>query len=106
MDFVENIIDIYKLAKVVISRAGAGVVSELLALNKKSIFIPLKIAQKNEQYHNAMEAYKKLGSVVILEDELYNTNIIDEIKELANSNQNQKRLQSCSAVEIILQNLN
>ena len=70
---------IYKCADIVISRAGAGTVCELMALNKRSIFIPLKIAQKNEQYHNAVEAKKKLGSLVIEEDEFKKLSLIDVI---------------------------
>lgn len=70
----EEICDCMKLASVVISRAGAGTVCELMALGKKSIYIPLKIAQKNEQYHNAMEASRLLGSLVIEEDQLASTN--------------------------------
>ncbi|WP_417336243.1 UDP-N-acetylglucosamine--N-acetylmuramyl-(pentapeptide) pyrophosphoryl-undecaprenol N-acetylglucosamine transferase [Halobacteriovorax marinus] len=71
----EEIVDIMKAASIVISRAGAGTVCELMALEKRSIFIPLKIAQKNEQYHNAMEANKYLGSLVLSEDELKNLNV-------------------------------
>ena len=65
-----EMIDLMKLATVVISRAGAGTVSELMALNKASIFIPLKIAQHNEQFHNAKEAERRVGSKVIEEDQL------------------------------------
>jgi UDP-N-acetylglucosamine--N-acetylmuramyl-(pentapeptide) pyrophosphoryl-undecaprenol N-acetylglucosamine transferase len=65
-----EIIDLFKVADIIISRAGAGTVSELLALGKRSLFVPLKIAQKNEQFHNAMVAKEKLGSLIILEDDL------------------------------------
>lgn len=65
-----EMIDLYKLAKVIVSRSGAGTVCELLALGKKSIYIPLRIAQKNEQYFNALEAHKKLGSIIIEEKNL------------------------------------
>ena len=71
--FLDNLIELMKHAKIIISGAGAGTVMELMALQKKSIFVPLKIAQKNEQYHNAMEASKMLGSVVVTEDELKNS---------------------------------
>ena len=63
-----NMISYLKAASIVISRAGAGTVSELLALKKRSIFIPLKIAQKNEQFHNAQEAQNRLGSEILTED--------------------------------------
>jgi UDP-N-acetylglucosamine--N-acetylmuramyl-(pentapeptide) pyrophosphoryl-undecaprenol N-acetylglucosamine transferase len=67
----EEIIELMKISKVTISRAGAGTVSELIALRKISVFIPLKIAQKNEQYYNAMEAKEKIGSVVVSEDDVH-----------------------------------
>lgn len=65
-----EIIDLFKLATVTVSRSGAGTVCELIAVGKKSIYIPLKIAQKNEQYFNAVEANKKLGSIVLEEKDL------------------------------------
>tara|TARA_R110000868_G_scaffold103710_2_gene285416 strand:+ start:4908 stop:5954 length:1047 start_codon:yes stop_codon:yes gene_type:complete len=65
----EGMIDLFKKADLVLSRAGAGTVCELIALGKASVFIPLKIAQFNEQWHNAMEAKDKLGSLVISEDD-------------------------------------
>jgi UDP-N-acetylglucosamine:LPS N-acetylglucosamine transferase len=65
---------------VVISRAGAGTVCELLALRKRSIFIPLKIAQKNEQFHNAAEAQKKLGSFILSEDKIPNCDFISYLE--------------------------
>ena len=61
----EGMLDLYKMAAVVLSRAGAGVVCELMALGKRSIFVPLAMAQKNEQHHNALEAKKLLDSWVI-----------------------------------------
>jgi len=64
-----EIIELFKKATVVISRSGAGTVCELMALKKRSIFVPLKIAQNNEQLKNAQEAQKLLGSLVIEEDE-------------------------------------
>ena len=79
MDFIgEVIISIYKNANVIISRSGAGTVCELIALGKKSIFIPLAIAQRNEQYHNAMEAKKLLGSWIITEDK-FNSSALPRI---------------------------
>ena len=65
----EGMSDLYKMASVVLSRAGAGVVCELMALGKRSIFVPLAIAQKNEQFHNAREARRRLGSWLVEEEE-------------------------------------
>lgn len=83
----DEMIPLMKKSNVIISRAGAGTVAELLALKKRSIFIPLKIAQKNEQYHNAMEAHEILGSKVLIEDEFRNLSIVDEIDSFLVSHQ-------------------
>lgn len=93
MGFIDqNMIDMYKYASIVISRAGAGTVCELMALRKRSIFIPLKIAQKNEQYFNALEAQKEFGSFVVKEDELKAkdlTELIDEFSKQETTQENQ-----------------
>lgn len=69
-DFIgDEMVSLLAYADVVISRSGAGTVVELISLGKPSIFIPLKIAQKNEQYWNAIEAQEKVGSIVLKEDE-------------------------------------
>ena len=67
-----EIIELFKKATWVISRSGAGTVCELMALKKRSIFVPLKIAQNNEQLKNAQEAQKLLGSLVMEEDDFKN----------------------------------
>lgn len=84
-DFIgDELVDILKASTVVICRAGAGTVSELIHLNKNTIFIPLKIAQRNEQYHNATEALKFLNGFIIQEDELGELHLISKIEELLN----------------------
>ncbi len=78
----DEMIALMRSAKVVISRSGAGTVVELMAIGKPSIFIPLKIAQKNEQYHNAMSAHKMLGSIVIKEDDLTGDILLRSIRDI------------------------
>jgi UDP-N-acetylglucosamine--N-acetylmuramyl-(pentapeptide) pyrophosphoryl-undecaprenol N-acetylglucosamine transferase len=85
--FVDDMIGVLRTADVVVSRAGAGTVQELMALGKRSLFVPLAIAQKNEQYHNAMEAHERLGSVVVTEDQLAATDLVDVARQLASDAQ-------------------
>lgn len=94
--------DLYKWADIIISRAGAGTVCELIALNKKSIFIPLKIAQKNEQFHNAKEAEEKIGSVVITEDELKEINLIDVLAKFKNESSDMTSVETKNGKDILL----
>ena len=82
-------IQLFKLATVTISRSGAGTVCELIAIGKKSIYVPLKIAQKNEQFFNALEAHKKLGSIIIEEKELTDESFLASLAEIGMSNPRQ-----------------
>ena len=82
----KEMIDLFKLATVTLSRSGAGTVCELIAVGKKSIFIPLKIAQKNEQYFNAIEASNKLGSIVIEEKDLNDKTFLDALIKIGDNN--------------------
>jgi UDP-N-acetylglucosamine--N-acetylmuramyl-(pentapeptide) pyrophosphoryl-undecaprenol N-acetylglucosamine transferase len=55
-------------ADLVISRAGANVVSELVAIQKLAILIPIPFSYENEQMKNA-EYAKRLGIAEIIEQE-------------------------------------
>lgn len=81
-----EMIDLFKLATVTVSRSGAGTVCELIAVGKKSIYVPLKIAQKNEQFFNALEAHKKLGSLIIEEKELTDESFLAALDEIGEVN--------------------
>lgn len=81
-----EMIQLFKLATVTVSRSGAGTVCELIAVGKKSIYVPLKIAQKNEQFFNALEAHKKLGSIIIEEKELTDESFLQALGEIGSVN--------------------
>ena len=73
-----------KNAHCLISRSGAGIVSECITLNKKAIFIPLNIAQKNEQFLNAKIAQNQLGSNIIIlqENQINSINLTHKLRNL------------------------
>lgn len=61
--------DWYKLIKssdIVVSRAGANVVSEIIYVKRPAIFIPLPFSYHNEQVKNAHYA-QKYGTAIVLE---------------------------------------
>lgn len=80
--------DIFALSDVVISRAGANAICELLALRKPNILIPLSAAaSRGDQILNA-RSFKNQGfSVVIEEENLTNESLAEAIDEVFN-NQN------------------
>jgi UDP-N-acetylglucosamine--N-acetylmuramyl-(pentapeptide) pyrophosphoryl-undecaprenol N-acetylglucosamine transferase len=65
----EDLPHLFAMADIVISRAGANVISELLALKKPNILIPLsQKASRGDQILNA-NSYKRNGFSTIIEEE-------------------------------------
>jgi UDP-N-acetylglucosamine--N-acetylmuramyl-(pentapeptide) pyrophosphoryl-undecaprenol N-acetylglucosamine transferase len=60
----------YRLADLVVCRAGATTVSELMALGKPAIFIPFPFAANNHQELNARYVADAGGAEVILEKDV------------------------------------
>ena len=72
---------IFAMADVVISRAGAGAISELLALKKPNILVPLAHDSRGDQILNA-DSYRAQGySMVVMDEELPET-IVDAVQRL------------------------
>ncbi|WP_369375092.1 glycosyltransferase [Promicromonospora sp. Populi] len=61
--------DVLALADVVVSRSGAGTISELTALGKPSVLVPLPSSAGNEQAHNARRL-QDLGAALALEGDV------------------------------------
>ncbi len=75
--------DIFAIADIVISRAGANAISELLALKKPNILIPLPAANsRGDQIMNAKSFESQGFSIVIDEDDLTNKLFLEKIQEL------------------------
>ena len=75
--------DMFALADMAISRAGANSICELLALHKPNILIPLSAAaSRGDQVLNA-KSFKKQGfSYVIEEEELTKDSLLSAVKEV------------------------
>ncbi|MGO5053004.1 undecaprenyldiphospho-muramoylpentapeptide beta-N-acetylglucosaminyltransferase [Lachnospiraceae bacterium LCP25S3_G4] len=75
--------DIFALADIVISRAGANAICELLALRKPNLLIPLSAnASRGDQILNARSFQQQGFSIVIEEDELSKECLLESIKNL------------------------
>lgn len=72
----EEIKDAYVLAEVIVSRAGANSLAEIIVLKKPNILIPLSTAANNHQFKNAEFLVKKKSSLLIDET-------IDDSQKLA-----------------------
>ena len=76
--------DLFALSDLVISRAGANAICELLALKKPNILIPLsRAASRGDQILNA-KSFKKNGfSYVIEEEELSTASLLNAIRDVS-----------------------
>jgi UDP-N-acetylglucosamine--N-acetylmuramyl-(pentapeptide) pyrophosphoryl-undecaprenol N-acetylglucosamine transferase len=86
--YYEKMWELYKIANIVISRAGASTISEILFLQKKAILIPYPYSSDNHQYHNAIEALKKIQGTIIQDQKLSPEILINAIQQLL---QNEKK---------------
>ena len=79
---------VFAMADLVISRAGANSICELLALKKPNILIPLPTSQsRGDQLLNAASFESQGFSIVINEDDLSEKYLMEKIHELYFSKQ-------------------
>lgn len=75
--------DLFALADIVISRAGANAICELLALHKPNLLIPLSAnASRGDQILNARSFERQGYSIVLEEEELHDSTLLDAINKL------------------------
>lgn len=99
--FIDDMIEAYKFSDIIISRAGASSVMEILAVNKPSILVPLPGAG-NHQLPNA-KFLEDRGKAFIVDEA--SENFFDELKEdilkLSNVENYTKMVQAeCKDIEL------
>ena len=78
----EEMKDAYALAKIVISRAGANSLAEIVALQKLNILIPLSTSANNHQPENAKFFAEKNASLIVDETVNNSQDLADAIFKL------------------------
>ncbi len=79
----EELPDLFAAADVVISRAGANAICEILALKKPNLLIPLSAkASRGDQILNARSFEKQGFSLVLEEEELTTLKLVEAVQEL------------------------
>lgn len=86
--FVYELPSLMKVTDLMITRAGASTMSEILVLGVPSIFIPSPYVTNNHQYKNAMDLVNKNAALILEEKDLTKVNLINLIdKTLSNKNE-------------------
>ncbi|MCH5266059.1 MAG: undecaprenyldiphospho-muramoylpentapeptide beta-N-acetylglucosaminyltransferase [Lachnospiraceae bacterium] len=79
----KELCDLLDAADLVISRAGANAICELLALHKPNILIPLSLeASRGDQILNAASFEKQGFSYVIKEEELTSEGLLEAVRQV------------------------
>ncbi len=79
---------LFALADIVVSRAGANAICELVAMKKPNLLIPLSLASsRGDQILNAKSFESQGLSMVLDEDDLIESILVDKINELYKNRQ-------------------
>ena len=79
----DELADLFALADIVISRAGANAICEISALKKPNLLIPLSArASRGDQILNARSFEKRGYSMVLEEEEITNQKLLESIQTL------------------------
>lgn len=90
VEFINKMNLAYAASDIIISRAGAGSISELCIVGKPVIFIPSPNVAEDHQTKNALAVANKNAAILIRETEL--DNFQQEIENLLNNEEKQKQL--------------
>jgi UDP-N-acetylglucosamine--N-acetylmuramyl-(pentapeptide) pyrophosphoryl-undecaprenol N-acetylglucosamine transferase len=85
-EYINEINEIYKISDMVISRAGANTVSEIIEYNIPSILVPYPYAVANHQYYNANYLASKGKAIMIMDGDLDGEKLYITLKKLSQNN--------------------
>ena len=106
-DFIQRMDLAYAVADLLVSRAGAGTISELCVAGKATIFVPSPNVSEDHQTHNAMALVDKNAAIMVRDAEaeakLIDTveGLIDDEARLADLERNILKLGRKDASEVI-----
>ncbi|EOB09778.1 UDP-N-acetylglucosamine--N-acetylmuramyl-(pentapeptide) pyrophosphoryl-undecaprenol N-acetylglucosamine transferase [Rickettsia prowazekii str. GvF12] len=86
-EFFDNIALQYKVANLVISRAGASTIEELTYIGLPAIFIPLPSAADNHQYYNAKLLEDNKAGWCLEQNNISSEKLADKILDLISNRQ-------------------
>lgn len=84
LPYLDNLAGLIKNTDLMVTRAGASTMSEILALKVPAIFIPSPYVANNHQYYNAKEIVDKDAGLMILEEDLSEEKLFKMVNEVLN----------------------
>ena len=99
-DFISRMDQAYCLADLVVSRAGAGSISELCLLGKPSILVPSPNVAEDHQTHNAMALVNKDAAILVRDEDAAETIIPLALDTVADTERLQQLGQNAAAMAL------
>ena len=110
--YIENMTRIMKNTDLIVTRAGASTLSEIIALDLPSILIPSPYVPNNHQFKNAMDLVNAKAAILVEEKDLKGDIIVRNIdklfnnsKEYNNMKNNLKSLKVDNSATVIYNNI-
>ena len=94
ISFYEGLNSVMKKTDVMVSRAGASTLSELIALEVPSILIPSPYVANNHQYLNALDLVNQNAALMVEEKDLEDGILFKKVDELINNEEEIKNIKS------------
>ncbi|MHB8259805.1 MAG: undecaprenyldiphospho-muramoylpentapeptide beta-N-acetylglucosaminyltransferase [Bacteroidia bacterium] len=91
VDFITRMDLAYAVADVVVSRAGAGAISELCIIKKPCILVPLSTAAEDHQTKNALSLVSKNAAILVIDNEA-SSKLVNEVIKLVTEGVKQQEL--------------
>ena len=80
--FIEGLPSVMKVCDLMVSRAGASTMSEIMALGIPTIFIPSPYVTNNHQYKNAMDLVSREAALMIEEKDLTKLGFVKMVDDI------------------------
>ena len=110
--FYEGLTEVMKKTDLIISRAGASTLSEIIALKVPSILIPSPYVANNHQYLNALDLVNNDAALMIEEKDLKEGILVNNVDNLINDSfklnsmkEHLEKMQVLNSAEVIYENL-
>lgn len=111
MSYADDLIELMKQAKIVISRSGAATTYELFTYGRPCILVPSKKTKQNHQYLNALY-FEKMGCCKLLKEdeakakiELFVQQMLNDSQLILNMQVAQKKLVKTDSVSKIIEQI-
>lgn len=91
-DFISRMDLAYAACDLIVSRAGAGTISELCAAGKAPIFVPSPVVAEDHQTHNAMALVNK-GAAILIKDAEAQEKLMPEVERVISDRETIEKLE-------------